>query len=446
MIRCTFRTHQRVFLLVASTLSLSAFAQTLPPAWPGDTWEVKTPAELGMDPAKLTEAQNYALSRNGSGLIVRNGYQVAAWGIATDRYPVSSLTKSVGALLLGIANRQGLVGLADRAQTHLADFGIVPVENQETGWLDDVTIEQLATHSSGFEKDRLAPRLKFEPAKQWVYSDGGANWLADILTVKLGDDLATVLGREVLTPLGATLRPAGGAGDLEWRAMDPANPRGTHIGGIPRREFNAGISINVDAMARIGLLLARDGTWNGTQILTPEFIDRLSTPASSIQGLPVTDTGGATDPNYPNAPAHLGVYWWNNADGTLPDVPRDAFWGWGLGDHLIVVIPSLELVIARTSSLAATGADRLKPFAWKDGVCQTQMCAHYDALEPFLKPIVQSVQASSPPPTPAPTPTPEPPGNGGGGGGGGVLQWWLLATLLLAGGTGQTRRSLRRIR
>src|SRR5688572_12322890 len=186
MTRCTSRTHAFVFALLAATLSLPGIAQTLPPTFPGETWEVKTPAELGMDEAKLAEAQAYALTKNGAGLIVRNGYQVAAWGITSDRYPVFSVTKGIGAVLLGLANTKPeiAVQLTDKAQTLYPDFGNVPAENVSSGFLPAVTIEQLATHSAGFEKDRVAPRLKFQPGTQWVYSDGGANWLADVLTFK----------------------------------------------------------------------------------------------------------------------------------------------------------------------------------------------------------------------------------------------------------------------
>ena len=38
---------------------------------------------------------------------------------------------------------------------------------------------------------------------------------------------------------------------------------------------------------------------------------------------------------------------WNTAD-----VPVDTFWSWGAGDSLIIVIPSLDLVIARAGQVA----------------------------------------------------------------------------------------------
>jgi len=82
---------------------------------------------------------------------------------------------------------------------------------------------------------------------------------------------------------------------------------------------------------------------------------------------------------YGNAAPHYGLLWWNNADKTLQDVPTDAYWSWGLYDSLIVVIPSLDIVVARAGK------------SWKrdDGA------GHYAVLRPFLVPIVQSSQAHS---------------------------------------------------
>jgi CubicO group peptidase (beta-lactamase class C family) len=395
MTRCKSRSF--ALALVCASLSVPGFAQDLPPpTFPGASWETRAPAELGMNEVKLEEAKAYALTRNGAGLIVRNGYVVSSWGRTTDRFPVFSVTKAIGSLLLGHAVKSNSVTLDAKAQSYYQDFGTNPVTNIDTGWLDDVTIEELATHSSGFEKLGSAPRLKFQPASRWVYSDGAANWLADVLTVKYNEDLASVLKREFLDHLGIGLVQPGAGGGIDWRAVSADDPRGATIGAVPRRHFNGGISAHVDALARIGLLLERNGTWNGSQLLQPEFIAKLATPAAGIAGLPISDTGGAPDENFPNATAHHGLYWWNNADGTLPNVPRDAFWAWGRGDHLIVVIPSMHVVAARTSSRANEGADRLQPWAWKD-TCQETMCAHYDAIDPFLTPIAQSITGGAAP-------------------------------------------------
>jgi hypothetical protein len=80
--------------------------------------------------------------------------------------------------------------------------------------------------------------------------------------------------------------------------------------------------------------------------------------------------------NFPQASSHYGLLWWTNADGTLPNVPRDAFWAWGLGDSLIVVIPSIDIVAVRAGNGWRTG--------WN---------ANYSYLDGFLTPISLAVNA-----------------------------------------------------
>ncbi len=95
---------------------------------------------------------------------------------------------------------------------------------------------------------------------------------------------------------------------------------------------------------------------------------------AAVVGLPVSKPE-----EYGQASNHYGLLWWNNGDGTLADVPRDAFWSWGLYDSLIVVVPSRDLVIARAGeSWKRTGGD------------------HYDVLKPFLGPIARAVPERPP--------------------------------------------------
>ena len=100
-----------------------------------------------------------------------------------------------------------------------------------------------------------------------------------------------------------------------------------------------------------------------------------SRPVKAVVGLPewAADTHG-------NASDHYGLLWWNNADGTLETVPRDAYWAWGLYDSLVVVIPSLDLVAVR-------GGERGKSWPRPE-----DSSSHYDVLKPFLGPIVAAVR------------------------------------------------------
>ena len=348
-----------------AALSLWVFSQTAAAqVWPTSSWQVAQPEDVGLDSVRLGEARDYALTAGGSGYIIRAGKLVMSWGNPAQRYDLKSTTKSFGATALGLAISDGLVGLDDAAQLHLPGVGIPPDSNATTGWLDDITILSLATHTAGFDKPGGYIALLFQPGTVWSYSDGGANWLADILTVVYGQDLNTLMFDRVFTPLG--ISPS----DLVWRSN---RYRSDTIDGIKRREFGSGISANVDAMARVGYLYLRRGVWDSQTILPGSFVDEAAAPVQAIVGLPVNLPG-----EYFNASDHYGYLWWNNGDGSLPDVPTDAYWAWGLYDSLIIVIPSLDIVAARAGD---TG--------WR-----ADWNSDYTVLTPFLRPIVGAVLGS----------------------------------------------------
>ncbi|HUQ68180.1 MAG TPA: serine hydrolase [Planctomycetaceae bacterium] len=358
--------HSRSFLAALAIVMGMATAPLgdepkSPLRFPGRNWDIAAPEQVGLDAAKLKRAEEYALSGGGAGSVIHRGFLVARWGDEQKRFDLKSTTKSLGAMALGVAVLDGKLALDDPAITHHSQFGIPPEANAETGWLNRITLRHLANQTAGFEKPGGYTKLQFEPGTQWAYSDGGPNWLAECVTLAYRRDAAEVMFERVFTPIGIT------RDDLIWRAN---SYRPKEIDGIPRREFGSGVSANVNAMARLGYLHLRRGEWNGKRLLPADFVQQAGTTDKAIVGLPVINPE-----HYAKASNHYGLLWWNNSDGTLADVPRDAYWSWGLFDSLIVVIPSLDLVVARAgqSWKRAGGAD------------------HYDVLKPFLGPIVAAV-------------------------------------------------------
>lgn len=329
--------------------------------WPAEAWQKVAADEAGLNATKLHQARDYALTGGGAGYITRSGRLVLHWGNARQRFDLKSTTKSFGATALGVALLDGKISLSDSVRKHHPAFGTPPETNAGTGWLDRITIQHLATQTAGFEKPGGYEKLTFEPGTKWAYSDGGPNWLAECVTLAYQQDVDKLMFERVFAPIGITRE------DLVWRSN---SYRAKELDGIPRREFGSGISANVDAMARVGLLYLRDGDWNGKRLLPAGFARLAGGTFRDVIGLPEVDPK-----NYGNASDHYGLLWWNNADGTLRTVPKDAFWSWGLYDSLIVVIPSLDIVISRAGQ------------SWKRNSDD-----HYSVLEPFLGPIVGAVQ------------------------------------------------------
>ncbi len=330
--------------------------------WPDPDWPEATPAEMDMSEALVEQARAFDVARGGSGMILREGRVVASWGSRTALLPVKSTTKSIGVTLLGLALQDRLVELGDPAAEHLAEIGIPPSDNAATGWLENLTLGQLASHSAGFDDPGGFADLVFEPGSAWLYSDAGANWLGDVLTEAYGEDLDALLLERVFEPLGR------GRSDFSWRAN--VNRPAT-LNGVTRRELASGISTNVESMSRIGYLYLHNGVWDGQRLIPKSFVEQVREPSAGLAALPALAPYDALA-----SPEQYGLLWWNNAAGTLEDVPTDAFWSWGLGESLIVVIPSLDIVVARAGP------------AW-----QSDWLPDFEVLRPFLEPIANSVSS-----------------------------------------------------
>jgi CubicO group peptidase (beta-lactamase class C family) len=363
LVRLPTMCYQRIAFAIASAMVATALcAANQQPTYPNDEWPSKRPGEVGIDESKIARARHYALSGGGSGYVIRSGALVMQWGDPAKRYDLKSTTKSIGVTALGLAILDGKLKLSDKAGQHHPQFGTPPDENAQTGWLGEITLRHLATQTAGFEKPGGYGKVLFQPGTKWLYSDAGPNWIAECVTLAYRRDVDALMFQRVFEPIGITRQ------DLVWRSN---SYRPHKIDGIARREFGSGISANVDAMARIGYLYLRQGRWRDKEIIPGDFVKEATTAKRELAGLEELDRE-----HHGNASEHYGLLWWNNNDGTLAGVPRDAYWSWGLYDSLIFVVPSLDLVVARAGN------------SWK----RAQGSSHYDVLRPFFEPIVQSVE------------------------------------------------------
>lgn len=337
-------------------------ASATQPTWPGAAWQERDPASIGLELSHLEVARDFALTGGGSGLVIRGGFKVFSWGDQDVTYDLKSSTKSIGSMALGLALLDGRVQLDDPAALHHPTFGESPDQPNESDGLARITLRQLASHTAGFDKGGGYEPVLFEPGTRWSYSDGGPNWLAECLTLAYGIDMERLLFDRLFTRMGITPE------DLRWRDNSYRDPL---IQGMKRCEFGAGVHANVDAMARIGLLMLRQGRWQGEQLLPRSFVDAARQPDDAHRDLEVH-----LPEQYGRASQHYGLLWWNNADGSLKNVPRDAYWSWGLHESFIIVLPSFDMVIARA------GKD------WR----QDRNSDHYDILPSFLDEIMRSVE------------------------------------------------------
>jgi CubicO group peptidase (beta-lactamase class C family) len=289
--------------------------------WPGDEWQTANPESQGFSGAALDAAAAYAQKcGGGSGCIIRRGYLVKEWGDPKKLADIKSATKGVvGTTLLGLAVDAGLVTLDDSAVKHYPTIGATNSENPRDR-LAEITIRHLATMTAGFNDGR-PPKLVYQPGTDGCYSNDGANMLAELLTLRFGEDLAALLKRAVMDKIGVS------PSCWKWRENVY---RAQTINGLTNREFASGITITHRALARIGYLYLREGEWNGRRVLSREFIHTATRPT-----------------DLPSFVPYYAFYWGSNGRSTFRDIPSDSYWALGLGDSFVVVCPSLDVVAVR---------------------------------------------------------------------------------------------------
>ena len=291
-------------------LCLSAFAarpwaqtQYFPPA---GAWATKTPAELGLDPAKLQEAVAYAQSHESTremdfsdqerifgtllgsvptirahtnGVVIYKGYLVAQFGDTTWADPTYSVAKSMLSTVAGIALRDGKIASLDEPIVNtIKDGGYDSPRNsqvtwkmhlqQESEWEGNMWGKQdnFIGHEA-FGQGEMKPREQKKPGTYYEYNDVRINRFALSLLRAVQKPVPEVFRDEVMNVIGAS---------NTWRwipyhnsLVDLNGKKVASVSGGTR--WGGGMWINSLDMARFGYLWLRGGKWGDKQIVPAAY-------------------------------------------------------------------------------------------------------------------------------------------------------------------------------
>jgi len=348
-------------LLIAATAYLNVSAQGAPYYPPAGTWAKKSPAELGMDPAKLAEAVTYAQSRESNraidfsdqekifgsllgsvptkraktnGLVIYKGYVVAEFGDTTWVDPTYSVAKSMMATVAGIAVRDGKITDLDAAVgATVKDGGYDSPRNAQVTWKMHLQQETEWEGTMFGKKDDFVgaeafgdgerkPRELKRPGTFYEYNDVRINRLGMSLLQTFRKPVPEVFRDEVMDVIGASNAWKWVPYHNSYVTIDgkkmPSVSGGTRWGG--------GVWINSWDMARFGYLWLRGGKWGDKQILPPAYVKAAVSPS-------------ANGPDY-------GYLWWLNTAGkNYPGLPANVYGARGAGSNTILISPDHDLVV-----------------------------------------------------------------------------------------------------
>ena len=348
-----------------AAILLAAVTFAFPPAgasWPGPDWPRATPESQGMSSAGLDRIkERLAEKKTRAFLVVRNDHIVYEWyagGVtASTKQGTASLAKALaGGMSLAAAITDGKISIDDPASKFVPQWKADPRKSR-------ITIRHLGSHTSGlsdsttenvkheeqpgwmgdFWKRLDPPRdpftlardetpLLFPPGEKLHYSNPGIGMMTYCVTAAIRDsenrDIRTLLRERVMRPIGVP--------DAEWSV---GYGKTFLVEGLPLVAAWGGGGYTPRATARIGRLVLQEGNWDGRQILSKDAV-RMVTQDAGLLG-------------------NCGMGWWSNAGQRYSKLPKDAVWGAGAGDQVLLVVPSLNLIMVRNGETMAPGPGEL---------------------------------------------------------------------------------------
>jgi CubicO group peptidase (beta-lactamase class C family) len=330
-------------------------------------WEKKAPEAVGMDPALVKAAVDFAMANESKaprdlalnhaqtqtgepyndpvgpfkergpqgGVILRHGYIVAEWGEPQRVDMTFSVTKSFVSTVVGLAYDRGLIrDLNDTVKDYVPTEHFASAHNQKITW------DHLLRQTSDWEgtlwgkpdwADRPDPKTRAswttrprnEPGSVYKYNDVRVNLLAFAALQVWRRPLPQLLRESVMEPIGASNTWRWHGYDNSWVELDGQKIQSVSGGG----HWGGGMWISARDQARFGLLTLRRGRWKDKQIVSEKWIQLATTPTPANTGYGFMN------------------YFLNTDKKMLPSAPASVWMHKGAGANLIYCDPENDLVI-----------------------------------------------------------------------------------------------------
>lgn len=257
-------------------------------------------------------------------------------------HDIRSAGKSVTALLLGIAIKEGLIEGLDQSVYSLFSEKKNPSINED---YKKIKLRHLLDMASGLDADTdnaetlghamhwmarddwkdylLNVPLKSQPGQSWAYADIHALLIGLAIEEAAGMSLKDYAQQKLFDPLGFepiywytnAANQTGAAGNLYLTALD---------------------------FAKLGLLVLNKGQWEGQPIIASDYMEELI----NSQNFSVSDWFFAAD--------SYGMMWYKSKR-TFGNYTFEYLFASGSGGNHLIVVPDQNMVIALTSSAYGPG-------------------------------------------------------------------------------------------
>lgn len=273
---------------------------------------------------------------------------------SNDPIHIFSATKSIISLLIGIALDRGYIESVD--QRILDFFPDYTVKKREEK-IQLITLRNLLTMTAPY-KFKYNPYTKFFSSTDWVKASLdllggkgeigefryvpviGPDILSGILTRVTGESVLTFAQKNLFEPLGISVERSL---VFESKEEQLAYYKAKSVNGWVSDECGTntagwGLSLTPAEMSRIGQLCLNNGSWQGKQLVSPEWISESTREHSRWKKI---------DKGY-------GYLWW------IIDEKNQSFAALGDGGNAIYVNPRKKMVISIASLFVPRVKDRME--------------------------------------------------------------------------------------
>jgi CubicO group peptidase (beta-lactamase class C family) len=327
---------RKLFLFVLLATSLHSQAQELyfPPLL-GSTWETTTPEQLQWCTDTLPHLYDFLDSTNTKAfLLLKDGKIVLEWYFGTftqdSTWYWASAGKSLTAFLVGLAQEQGFINIDASSQTYLGEGWSSLTPSQESA----ITVRHHLSMTTGLDDtagasdctDPACLTYLAQPGERWAYHNAPYTLLDNVLLGASGNNATQWVFNELTLNTGIT-------------------------GAFINVEYNNVFFSKARSMARFGLLMLANGTWNGNTIMSDvEYFQSMITPSQTLN-------------------QSYGYLWWLNGQSSfmipqtqfvfpgslMPDAPDEIYAAEGKNGQMINVVPTQGLVMVRMGDNPDTG-------------------------------------------------------------------------------------------
>lgn len=269
----------------------------------------------------------------------------ADWTV-DKQHDLRSTTKSITAILMGIALEKGFISSTnDPITKYLKD--LVPTKNLDER-KKEITIHHLLTMSSGLDCNDWDKKSKGQEDRVFKKKD----WLQYFINLPIENNPGEVANYCTMGQILATEIISKASGQIidefaEKYLFEPLGITNVHWGHTSKKKdiISSGkrLYMSSRAVAKIGQLVLNKGSWKGKQIVSENWITSMTNPKTKITGI------------------DYGYLWWQIPLKTKSQV-FVAKIATGNGGQYIMVVPELDMVAVFTGGAYNSQEDKI-PFA-----------------------------------------------------------------------------------